>query len=255
MSRDITTRRQLDQQLREALEQQRELVHLKSQFVNTVSHEFRTPLGVILTSADILTHYLDRLDATARQEHLKDIHRASVQMARMLDQVLDLGRIEAGKLGCTPRPLDLPALLHRITDESHSASSGCRIELHQKGDLDGASADESLLRHIFYNVLSNARKYSSPEAHVEFTVRRENTDAVFTVRDDGIGIPNAAIPHLFEAFSRAANVGDTPGTGLGLAIVKRCTDLHGGTLHIESEEGRGTLVTIRLPLFEIVNHQ
>ena len=235
--------------LHAALEGERELVQMKSQFVNTVSHEFRTPLGVILSSADILTHYLDRLPAAARMEHLRDIHTSSRQMAQMLDQVLDLGRIEAGKLGCTRRPLDLAALLQRITDESHSASDGSPIELHLADDLAGASADEALLRHIFLNVLSNARKYSPRDARVEFAVRRENNDAVFTVRDHGIGIPQAAMPHLCEAFSRAANVGDTPGTGLGLTIVKRCTDLHGGTLHVESEEGRGTLVTIRLPLF------
>jgi PAS domain S-box-containing protein len=251
IARDIRERHQLDTQLRESLEQQRELVQLKSQFVNTVSHEFRTPLGVILSSADILTHYLERLAPDARQQHLHDIHRASIQMARMLDQVLDLGRIEAGKLGCNPCPLDLSALLQRITDESHSASNGCRIELHLLNELSGACADESLLRHIFFNLLSNARKYSAADSCVEFNVQREGNDAVFTVRDHGIGIPASAMPHLFEAFSRAANVGDTPGTGLGLAIVKRCTDLHTGTVSVESAEDHGTLVTVRLPLFLI----
>lgn len=249
MARDITKRREIDQQLRQSLDDQRELVRMKSQFVNTVSHEFRTPLGVILASADILTHYLDRLTPSARMDHLGDIHRSSIQMAQMLDQVLDLGRIEAGRFTCSSLPLDLPALLQKITDESLSASSGCRVELHLSDGLAEAKGDESLLRHIFLNILSNARKYSPPDSCVEFSVHRDAADAVFMVKDHGIGIPKTALPHLFEAFSRAQNVGDVPGTGLGLAIVKRCADLHHGVLDVESEEGRGTLFTIRLPLF------
>ena len=249
MARDITARRQLDLQLRESLEDQRELVRVKSQFVNIVSHEFRTPLGVILSSADILTHYLDRLPAATRQEHLQDIHDSSKQMARMLDQVLDLGRIEAGQKAANLQPLDLPSLLRRIVDESRSATGGREILLTLTTDLTGACGDESLMRHILFNVLSNARKYSAPDAPVAFTVRRDDGDAVFSVEDHGIGIPEADLPHLFEAFSRASNVGDAPGTGLGLAIVKRGLDLHGGTIQVRSEEGTGTTVTMRLPLF------
>lgn len=235
--------------LHAALEGERELVQMKSQFVNTVSHEFRTPLGVILSSADILTHYLDRLSTETRLEHLHDIHTSSRQMARMLDQVLDLGRIDAGKLAIAPRPLDLTAFLQRIADESHSASGGAPIQLALAGDLAGANGDEALLRHILLNLLSNARKYSPPDAPIEFTARRKGDSAIFTVRDHGIGIPAGDLPHLFESFSRGGNVGDTPGTGLGLAIVKRCTDLQGGTIRIESEESHGALVTVSLPLF------
>ncbi len=249
MARDIRTRRQLDLQLREALEHERELVRLKSQFVNTVSHEFRTPLGVILTSADILANYLDRLLPEARREHLRDISASSKQMAAMLESVLDLGRIEAGKLACTPLPLELGALLHRITDECLSASNGGEVLLILDGDLEGAHGDEALLRHIFLNLLSNARKYSPPNTAVEFKVKRDGMDAIFSVRDHGIGIPAADVAGLFEAFARGTNVGDTPGTGLGLAIVKRSTELHGGSIYITSETGSGTLATVRLPLF------
>ncbi len=255
MARDISVRQQLDQQLRASLDQQRELVRLKSQFVNTVSHEFRTPLGIILTSADILTHYLDRLPQEERLEHLQDIHRASKDMSRMLEQVLDLGRIDAGKLAFAPHPVDLAALLHRITDESLSASSGPQVSLCIEGDLSNAHADESLLRHIFLNLLSNARKYSPANSEVAFDVRRDRADAIFTVHDHGIGIPAADLANLFEAFARGTNVGDTPGTGLGLAIVKRCVELHNGSIEITSEPNIGTEVTVRLPLFQIINHQ
>ena len=249
IARDITASRQLDLALRTSLENQRELVRLKSQFVNTVSHEFRTPLGVILSSTDILTHYLDRLPEANRKEHLADIFQSCKHMSRMLEQVLVLGGIETGNAAFLRLTLDLAALFSRIADESSSANHGGLIHLNVAADLAGASGDESLMRHIFLNLLSNAQKYSAPDAAVELAAVRDDLDAVFTVRDHGIGIPASDLPHLFESFARGSNVKDAPGTGLGLAIVARCVHLHGGTLSIESEEGHGTLVTVRLPLF------
>ena len=234
--------------LHTALENERELVRLKSQFVNTVSHEFRTPLGVILSSADILAHYLERLPAEQRAQHLRDIHDSSVQMSRMLEQVLDLGRMDAGALAFHPKPLDLAQVLSRIADESRSACGG-NVRLSAEGALAGAAADETLLRHIFLNLLSNARKYSDADAVTDFTVLRERENAVFTVRDRGIGIPAGDLPQMFEAFARGRNVAETPGTGLGLAIVQRCVALHGGTIGLASTEDGGTTVTVRLPLF------
>ncbi|MEO6740614.1 MAG: HAMP domain-containing sensor histidine kinase [Chthoniobacteraceae bacterium] len=235
-------------ELRAALEGERELVRLKSQFVNTVSHEFRTPLGVILSSADILAHYLDRLLPEQRAQHLGDIRNSSVQMSHMLGQVLDLGRIEADSHAFQPNPLDLVQLLGRIADESRSAFGG-NVRLNFEGDLSGAAADESLLRHIFLNLLSNARKYSAADALTDLTVHRDADSAIFTVHDRGIGIPAGDLPRVFEAFARGGNVADAPGTGLGLAIVQRCLRLHGGTIHIISTEGDSTTVTVRLPLF------
>ena len=111
-------------------------------------------------------------------------------------------------------------------------------------------ADESLLRHIFSNLLANAVKYSAEGSEVEFTVKRDGAHAVFTVQDRGIGIPEADHPRLFEAFHRGSNVGQISGTGLGLMIVKRCVDLHRGEISFVSKEGQGTTFTVRLPLFE-----
>ena len=235
-------------ELRAALDNERELVRMKSQFVNTVSHEFRTPLGVILSSADILAHYLDRLSPDLRAQHLRDIQDSSQQMSLMLEQVLDLGRIESGKSGCQHGLIALTPLLQRLADESHSAS-GTNVRLLVEGDLSNAQADESLLRHILLNLLSNACKYSSAAALIEFTAQRDGEDAVFIVRDHGIGIPAHEVAQMFESFTRASNVADTPGTGLGLAIVQRCVVLHGGTIRLDSIEGKGTTVTVRLPLF------
>jgi signal transduction histidine kinase len=235
-------------ELRTALHSERELVRMKSQFVNTVSHEFRTPLGVILSSADILTHYLDRLPAEDRTRHLRDIQDSSGQMSRMLEQVLDLGRIDADRFSYHPKPLDLALVLERIAAESRSAHGG-EVRLCIVGALDGSVADEALLRHILLNLLSNARKYSAGGSVIELSANRDCGDAVLIVRDHGIGIPAQDLEHVFETFSRASNATGIPGTGLGLDIVKRCVALHRATIHLESLEGRGTTVTVRLPLF------
>ena len=233
-----------------ALEQERELNELKSRFVTMVSHEFRTPLGIIMSAIELMRHYDERLPKEQREELQQDIFSATRHMAGLMEQVLVLGRVEAGKLGCKAAPCDLGVLAGKLTDECLSATNRkCPVTWRAQGDLDGANADESLLRHIFSNLISNAVKYSSADSEVTFTVRREGNDAVFQVIDQGIGIPEADRARLFEAFHRCSNVGEIPGTGLGLVIVKRCVDLHGGSLDIDSEVGKGTTFTVRLPLF------
>jgi signal transduction histidine kinase len=171
-------------------------------------------------------------------------------MSGLMEQVLLLGRVEAHKLVLSPASLDLEAFGKKQVDEMQSASNRkCAINFSTEGDLSGARADEALLRHIFSNLLSNAMKYSSEGASVDFIIRREAQDAVFIVRDRGIGIPESDQPRLFEAFHRAANVGQISGTGLGLLIVKRCVELHQGSISFDSRVGEGTAFTVRLPLF------
>jgi len=147
--------------------------------------------------------------------------------------------------------MDLARFCQQLTEESQAATEQrCPIILKENGSLVGAQADEGLLRHIFGNLLTNAIKYSAPGAEVEFAVRKQDTDAIFVVRDRGIGVPKEDVKQLFQAFHRGGNVGETPGTGLGLVIVKRCVELHRGTIQFESTERIGTTVTVRIPLFE-----
>jgi len=168
----------------------------------------------------------------------------------LMDDVLLLARVDAGRTQCRPAPLDLPELCKSVAADVRSALAGaCPIEFQVRKLTGPASADESLLRHILTNLLSNAVKYSEPGGVVDFSLARENREAVFIVRDHGIGIPEADQSQLFLTFHRGANVGERPGTGLGLAIVKRCVELHGGTLDLQSKQGEGTTVTVRLPLF------
>lgn len=233
-----------------ALEQERELGELKSRFVTMVSHEFRTPLGIIMSAIELMRHYNERLPKEQLEELQTDIFNATRLMAGLMEQVLVLGRVEAGKLGCKLAPCDLDTLAGKLTDESLSATNRkCPVIWRPEGDVSGAQADEALLRHIFSNLITNAVKYSPEGSEVVFTLRREGRLAVFQVIDKGIGIPEEDRERLFEAFHRCGNVGEIPGTGLGLVIVKRCVDLHEGTLEIDSEVGKGTTFTVRLPLF------
>lgn len=227
---------------------EREVSELKNRFVSTVSHEFRTPLGITMSAIELMRHYGDRLDGEQREQLYDDIYTATRNMAGLMEQVLVLGRVDAGKLAFRPAPLDLDTLARKLTDESLSAANRkCPIEWTAENDLSGAHADEALMRHIFTNLLSNGVKYSPAGVPVQFTARREGLMAVFTVQDRGIGIPDKDLPHLFEAFHRASNVGEIPGTGLGLVISKRCAELHRGSIQVKSQPGEGTSFTVRIP--------
>jgi PAS domain S-box-containing protein len=247
---DISERKRAETQRERALAHEKELSELKSRFVSMVSHEFRTPLGIITSSADILDAYLERLTPDERQSNIRDITDATRQMSRMMEEVLLLGRVEAGKMTCRPAPLDLAMFCQRLVDEVNSAtSSRCPIHLATTPGMPEAMADESLLRHIFTNLINNAIKYSPIASPVEFRVEARDHLAVFTVSDRGIGIPAEDAHLLFQAFHRGRNVGDRPGTGLGMTVVKRCVELHGGRIAFESTEGRGTTLVVALPLF------
>ncbi len=250
MSVDITERKRAEAELHNALAREKELGELKSNFISMVSHEFRTPLGIIMSATENLENYFDRFQPTERAELLADIRTSTQRMSGLMQEVLLLARVDAGKLACKPVLLDLRVFLARLIEEVRSASEhACVIELDVTSETIAARADEALLRHTFTNLLSNAVKYSPLGQPVCFRVERDGTAVVFTVRDQGIGISEGDQKQLFQTFHRGGNVGERPGTGLGLVIVKRCVDLHGGTLRLESQVNAGTTVTVRLPLF------
>jgi PAS domain S-box-containing protein len=249
-ARDITNRKHAEAELLKSLAREKELGELKSRFVSTVSHEFRTPLGVILSAAQILQRYLDRLSPADRAEHLDKICRHVQQLTKLIEEVLMLGQADSGRLACKPAPLDLRRFCEARVDEVLSATGrACPIQFEVAKFTGTARADDQLLTKIVSNLLSNAVKYSPAGHPVEFTLARDGRDAVFTIQDHGIGIPAEDLPKLFDAFHRARNVGQLPGSGLGLAIVRECVHRHGGRIAVESELGRGTTMTVRLPLF------
>ncbi len=249
---DITERKQAEAEMLRTLAREKELGQLRSNFVSMVSHEFRTPLGIIQSSAEILEDYLDRLEPGERKEHLQSIRKNARRMAGLMEEVLLIGSIDAGRMQFKPEPLDLGSFIRRLVDEVISATDRrCPIELSLENITSEARADERLLRHIFNNLLTNAVKYSEAGRPVRFHIRREGTEGICRVEDQGIGIHETDREWLFHAFHRGRNVGDRPGTGLGLVIARRCLDLHGGNIRVESQLGAGTTMTVKLPFFSL----
>ena len=235
--------------LRVEQEKQRELSDLKSRFVSMTSHEFRTPLSVIMSSSEMLEAYADKWSIEKKAEHFLRIRTAALGMTEMLDAILMIGRSDSGVLAFNPKPLLIEAFCVDVVEAvSHASKQPNRVQYHGPENSLPVPADESLLRHVLQNLLSNALKYSPNGREVRFDVTRENGWLVFDVRDHGIGISAEDQVHLFETFHRGSNVGSIAGTGLGLAIVKRAVELHGGTLTLHSELGVGSRFTVRIPI-------
>lgn len=249
---DITERRRAQEDMAFALAKQRELNELKSRFVSMTSHEFRTPLAAILSSAELLRDYGDRLPAAERAELIGIVESSVRRMGRMLDSVLTIGKGEAGQLDFSPAPLDLRRVCEEIADEVRRALADQRADtaalvLAFADEPGTRRLDERLLRQILGNLLSNGLKYSPAGGEVRCEVALEDGEVVIVVADRGIGIPEEDLPHLFETFHRGRNVGNIAGTGLGMAIVRRAVERHGGRVNVESRVGHGTRFVVRLP--------
>jgi signal transduction histidine kinase len=226
---------------------EKELAELKTRFVAMTSHEFRTPLSVISSSAELIQNYGEKWSKERRGEHLMRIRRSVTGMTTMLERILLIGKTEAGMLEFAPAPVDLGALCLEIAHSIELADGG---KLHLLTEVDPgvsqASADAKLVRHILENILSNAMKYSPEGASVNLRVAREGDRVDLVVVDRGIGIPEEDRPRLFDGFHRARNAAHISGTGLGLSVVKRSVELHGGAIRFTSEVGKGTTFRISL---------
>jgi PAS domain S-box-containing protein len=246
---DITERKQLEEELKAALHKEKELNELKSRFVAMTSHEFRTPLSTILSSSELLEHYRHKWTEEKQLLHMHRIQTAVKHMTEMLNNVLVIGKAEAGKLDFIPVPFDLVKYCHYLVEELQlNVNNQHAISFIRQDDSMPCCMDEKLLEHILSNLLSNAIKYSPTGSTVRFSLTLKDGLAVFTIQDQGIGIPPEDLPHLFESFHRATNVGNIQGTGLGLAIVKKCVDTHNGEIAVKSEVGVGTIFSVTLPL-------
>lgn len=245
---DITERKQAEEDIRNALEKEKELSKFKSHFVTMTSHEFRTPLATILSSSELLRKYSHKLDEREKLTHFQQIQTTVKHMIELLNNVLLIGKAEAGKLEFHPTSLDLLQFCHDLVAEIQlSAGSQYTITLVNQGECTKVCIDEKLLRPILSNLLSNAIKYSPQGGTIHFDLICQLGEAIFHVQDQGIGIPKVDQAQLFESFHRASNVGSIVGTGLGLAIVKKSVDSHGGKIAVQSEVGVGTTFTVTLP--------
>jgi signal transduction histidine kinase len=233
-------------------EREREQNELKTRFVSATSHEFRTPLTTILSSSQMLATYGERWGAERRLRHFERISTAASHMAQMLEEILLIGRAEMGVLSASPMALDLRdfcrGLIEGLVPADRQGEARPRaVELAFQGEHH-VELDRRLLTHVLGNLLENALKYSEPGSDVGLAVSVEREGVRCVVSDGGMGIPAADLPHLFDSFYRGQNVGTVAGSGLGLAVVKRAVEVQGGTIEVESEPGRGTRVTVWLPL-------
>ncbi|HEY9811156.1 MAG TPA: PAS domain S-box protein [Halomicronema sp.] len=258
IAEDITERKECIVELHQSLETEKQLNEIKSRFVSMVSHEFRNPLTSIVMSVELLQHYGERSSEEKKLRYLQRIKAAANQMTDLLENVLVIGKVEAGKLTLNATALDIEEFCLDLVEDSKLALNFSAVSFSTSGPIPQKykdfpktvflpCLDEKLLRHILSNLLSNAIKYSPLGGRVRLMLTYLDKEVVFQVQDEGIGIPADDLPLLFEAFHRAGNVGKIPGTGLGLAIVKKAVDLHGGTISVESKIKTGTTFTVRLP--------
>src|SRR5882672_4044764 len=246
---DIDDRKRAEAELLTAVQREKELSEMKSKFVATASHEFRTPLATMLSSAELLEHYSESLSPPEKLNLLRTIQSVAKRMSELINDVLALGRAESGVLKLNLGPTNLRELCGRVVSEFRIAQGKQHIiTLDDCFDRLEAYMDERLLRHILNNLLSNAVKYSPPGSEVTLSLARRGEQVVIEIQDRGIGIPLEDQPRMFESFHRASNVENRPGTGLGLAIVKKAVELHGGEITLKSAVGSGTRFTVTLPL-------
>jgi len=229
-------------------EERGRLAELKASFVTQASHEFRTPLAVILACSDVLQRYGARLAPDQQQKRLAKIRGSVRHMTELLEDVLALGRAESGKLDCVRQAVDVEALCNDVVaDVQATVPETHRLLLDCTGCDGDVMLDAKLVRQILRNLLTNAVKYSPEGGAVWLDVTRRSAAVTFRVTDRGIGIPPGDRAALFEPFYRGANVGKIPGSGLGLAITKNAVALHGGTIVVEDAPGGGTTFSVTLP--------
>ena len=239
---------QTQEALTVALAQEKELSELKSRIITTISHEYRTPLTTIASSADLLEAYRYKWDDAKQLKHFQRIQDTVKHMTDLVNDVLFLNQAEFEKLSCNPTLLNIVAFFQELIDERQATiDDKHHLIFSTIGEDRQVLGDAKLLRQIFTNLLDNAIKYSPDGGTVSLTLTLEETQVIFSCLDEGIGIPVEDQQDLFKSFSRASNVGTIGGTGLGLAIVKKCVDLCSGQITVDSVVGSGTKFTVTLP--------
>lgn len=232
--------------LKEALDKERELNALKSRFVSTASHEFRTPLSTILSSVDLIARYSEGQEKV--EKHVERIRSKVRELTAMLNEFLSLEKLEQGMVQCKPEEFDVVDLCVELIEElRHLAKPGQEVHYDHLGEERMLFQDRPMLRNVLSNLLGNAIKYSPPHKKVGLRTCLEGGILTVHVDDQGIGIPLEDQPHLFERFFRASNAFTVQGTGLGLNIVRRYLDLMGGSIGFSSNPGEGTSFTATIP--------
>lgn len=235
-------------EVKEALKKEMQLNELKSRFVTMASHEFRTPLSAILSSASLIGKYNDRNDEEKRIKHVNRIKSSVGNLTNILNDFLSLSKLEEGKVHNEPYELNIKELSEEILEDlTPVLKEGQKLDYQHVGSVESVILDRAIVKTIVINLLSNAIKYSGEGKKIEFTTLVNDKMIEFLVKDQGIGIPEADQPHLFGLFFRAQNASSIQGTGIGLNIVKKYVDMLEGQIDFKSELNVGTSFTITFP--------
>jgi PAS domain S-box-containing protein len=237
-------------ELNHTLEKEKELNELKSRFVTTASHEFRTPLSTILSSSFLLEKYNDINEPAKRIKHIERIKSAVADMKGILEDFLSLGKLEEGIVKANKKELNSNELLDEVSnviaDLKLMLKQGQKINLVHSGAI-SINLDKQLFKHILTNLIQNAIKFSLENGEIEIIYQTSNEGLKITVKDSGIGISEADQEHLFERFFRAKNAINIQGTGLGLHIVGKYLELMDGNISLTSTLNEGSAFTINIP--------
>ena len=241
--------RQLELERLNLLARERELYELKSNFVTLASHEFRTPMMTILSSASLIGRYNGAEDGDKRERHVQRIKSAVTSLTDMLADFLSVSQIDQNTLINQPEPLDLILFCEQVLTQAKAlAKPRQRVTYTHAGDVSTVSLDGQLLKTILLNLLTNASRYSADDTDIRLASTIHDNQLTLTVSDQGIGIQDTDKEKLFINFFRGRNAIHIQGTGLGLYLVKRYVDLLSGSITFTSQMGQGTVFTVQLPL-------
>lgn len=239
---------QSQNELSEALDKERELNEIKSRFVSMASHEFRTPLSTVLSSAALLGKYVTSEEQEKRNKHINRIRDSVKHLNELLEDFLNLGKLNEGKVVTKYSEFDLPELIHETSEEIRGLlKKGQEFEYRHEGET-LVNSDKNLMKNILINLLTNAIKFSAEGKKIRIQSKTDRDTATVCVVDEGIGISEEDQEHLFTSFFRAKNATNIQGTGMGLHIVKRYLDLLGGQIDLDSKLDFGTNVTFTIPV-------
>jgi signal transduction histidine kinase len=232
-----------------SLEKEKELNEIKSRFVATTSHEFRTPLMAILTSAGLVQRYADSWDADKQNEHLDKIKKSVVNLTKLLDDVLTISKNDSGKIIFSPKQIDLLKCVEECQQEAKSLMTNTHeLKLNYRSDQKEFLIDPTLIKFVFNNLLSNAIKYSPNGGKIELAISTDEENIIIEISDEGIGIPVGETQKIFDSFYRSKNATEISGTGLGLAIVKSAVDLHKGKITARNNLNKGVTFVVKIPI-------
>lgn len=245
---DITKQKDAQKKIEEALKKEKELSELKSRFISTASHEFRTPLTAILSSAELIEMLIKKQNFQKALEHIKKIKNSVKQTADLMNDALFLNKAEMGRLTIKLEKINLLDFINELLDEVLLGDFSSRtVEVFIKEEIELIS-DKTLLRQILVNLIGNALKYSPENSKVVIYAKKLPQKSLIIIRDYGIGIPESSRPNLFQPFYRASNVEGIKGTGLGLAIVKKAVEELKGEIKFKSKLNFGTVFYVFLPI-------